>query len=112
MESSALLYLNWFTILAEDKFYREGLANWTQQNFVDAGYDATFYQNLVEISHDETTHVNFLTGALNCRIIFNSGSTVLRYVQPSELQPSKNAPTPSTLEASKPSLQQHQSSRA
>ncbi|KAF2814756.1 uncharacterized protein BDZ99DRAFT_434565 [Mytilinidion resinicola] len=48
----------------EDKFYREGLANFTQQQFADAGYDATFYKNLKEVSYDETTHVSFLTGAL------------------------------------------------
>jgi hypothetical protein len=48
----------------EDKFYREGLMNFTQKQFADAGFDATFYQNLKEISYDETTHVSFLTGAL------------------------------------------------
>ncbi|KAF2501173.1 hypothetical protein BU16DRAFT_500080 [Lophium mytilinum] len=48
----------------EDKFYREGLANFTQQQFADAGYDATFYKNLKEVSYDETTHVSFLTKAL------------------------------------------------
>src|ERR1700760_450154 len=48
----------------EDKFYREGLANFTQAQFADAGYGATFYENLKEISYDETTHVNFLTSAL------------------------------------------------
>lgn len=49
----------------EDKFYREALANFTQADFASAGYDATFYTNLVEISEDETTHVTFLTGALS-----------------------------------------------
>ena len=29
-----------------------------------AGYDETFYGNLMEVSHDETTHVKFLTTAL------------------------------------------------
>jgi hypothetical protein len=48
----------------EDKFYRDGLANFTQKQFADAGFDATFYQNLKEISYDETTHVSFLTSAL------------------------------------------------
>ncbi|TID24183.1 ferritin-like domain-containing protein [Venturia nashicola] len=48
----------------EDKFYRDGLANFTQKQFADAGFDATFYQNLKEISYDETTHVTFLTTAL------------------------------------------------
>ena len=48
----------------EDKFYREGLANFTEAQFAAAGFDATFYKNLKEISYDETTHVSFLTGAL------------------------------------------------
>jgi hypothetical protein len=48
----------------EDKFYREGLAKFSQQQFADAGFDATFYKNLKEISKDETTHVSFLTTAL------------------------------------------------
>lgn len=48
----------------EDKFYREGLANFTQAQFADAGFNAQFYKNLKEISYDETTHVSFLTGAL------------------------------------------------
>ena len=48
----------------EDKFYREGLANYTEAEFASAGFDATFYGNLKEISSDETTHVAFLTAAL------------------------------------------------
>ena len=48
----------------EDKFYREGLANYTEADFANAGFDATFYANLKEISYDETTHVSFLTSAL------------------------------------------------
>ncbi|KAI9056189.1 hypothetical protein LZ554_001117 [Drepanopeziza brunnea f. sp. 'monogermtubi'] len=48
----------------EDKFYREGLANYTQADFVAAGFPDPFYANLQEISYDETTHVSFLTTAL------------------------------------------------
>lgn len=48
----------------EDKFYREALANYTQQDFIDAGFPDPFYSNLKEISYDETTHVEFLSGAL------------------------------------------------
>ncbi|KAF2431481.1 hypothetical protein EJ08DRAFT_669878 [Tothia fuscella] len=48
----------------EDRFYREGLANYTEAHFTAAGFDRTFYRNLKEISFDETTHVSFLTGAL------------------------------------------------
>ena len=48
----------------EDKFYREGLANYTQADFIAAGFPDPFYDNLKEISFDETTHVSFLSGAL------------------------------------------------
>lgn len=48
----------------EDKFYREALANYTQSDFAAAGFDSTFYDNLKEVSSDETTHVSFLTAAL------------------------------------------------
>ena len=48
----------------ENKFYREGLANFTAEAFAQAGFDATFYANLQVISQDETVHVNFLTTAL------------------------------------------------
>ena len=48
----------------EDKFYREGLSNYTEDDFANAGFDATFYGNLKIISSDETTHVGFLTAAL------------------------------------------------
>lgn len=48
----------------EDKFYREGLANYTEADFAKAGFDSTFYNNLKEISSDEMTHVAFLTAAL------------------------------------------------
>jgi hypothetical protein len=49
----------------ESKFYREGLQQFGEGDFADAGYDAAFYDNLVEISADEDTHVFFLTSALN-----------------------------------------------
>lgn len=48
----------------ENTFYRQGLANYTHQNFLDAGFADPFYQNLVEIAKDEATHVEFLTSAL------------------------------------------------
>lgn len=48
----------------EDKFYREGLSNYTESDFAAAGFDSTFYNNLKTISSDETTHVAFLTAAL------------------------------------------------
>jgi len=48
----------------EDKFYREGLKNFTWAHFKKAGYSETFYNNLKEVSYDETTHVSFLSQAL------------------------------------------------
>ena len=48
----------------EDKFYREGLANFTKADFKAAGYDKTFYKNIQAISAHETAHVQFLTAGL------------------------------------------------
>jgi Ferritin-like domain len=48
----------------EDTFYRQGLANFTRQNFLDAGFADPFYQNLVEVAKDEEVHGQFLTSAL------------------------------------------------
>jgi len=48
----------------ENKFYGEGLAKFSEQDFSDAGYGYWVYENLKEISYDESTHVNFLTSAL------------------------------------------------
>lgn len=53
----------------EDKFYREGLANFTQANFIAASFLDPFYDNLKEISYDETTHVSVLSGALKDAVI-------------------------------------------
>lgn len=48
----------------EDVFYREGLANYTREDFVHAGFADPFYANLQVISRDESEHVGFLTKAL------------------------------------------------
>lgn len=37
----------------ERKFYQEGLANYTQAQFVAAGFPDPFYANLMEIALDE-----------------------------------------------------------
>ncbi|MCJ1467528.1 hypothetical protein MMC07_006153 [Pseudocyphellaria aurata] len=48
----------------EDKFYREGLGNYTRTDFLRAGFSDSYYNNLKDISSDETEHVKFLTSAL------------------------------------------------
>ncbi|KAF4962162.1 hypothetical protein FSARC_9736 [Fusarium sarcochroum] len=48
----------------EDNFYRQGLSNFTEKDFADAGYDSTFYKNIKKVSSDETAHVDFLTKGL------------------------------------------------
>lgn len=48
----------------ERKFYQEGLANYTQADFVKAGFADPFYSNLKQIYVDEQTHVSFISGAL------------------------------------------------
>jgi hypothetical protein len=53
----------------EDTFYREGLANYTQEDFVNAGFADPFYANLKEIASDEKTHVAFLTKALGAAAV-------------------------------------------
>jgi hypothetical protein len=37
----------------ERKFYQEGLANYTQAQFIEAGFPDPFYKNLKEIYYDE-----------------------------------------------------------
>ncbi|KAI4178231.1 MAG: hypothetical protein LQ348_005654 [Seirophora lacunosa] len=48
----------------ERKFYMDGLANYSQAEFVAAGFEDPFYANLNEIYADEKTHVSFLDTAL------------------------------------------------
>ncbi|KAI9838762.1 MAG: hypothetical protein M1837_002328 [Sclerophora amabilis] len=48
----------------ESTFYRQGLKNFTQQQFADAGFDETFYKQLTVVASDEKTHVDFLTKAI------------------------------------------------
>jgi hypothetical protein len=49
----------------EDTFYREGVANYSQADFIAAGFPDPFYANLLEVALDERTHVSFLTSALS-----------------------------------------------
>ncbi|KAE8442359.1 hypothetical protein EG329_003430 [Mollisiaceae sp. DMI_Dod_QoI] len=53
----------------ERKFYQEGLANYTQADFVAAGFPDPFYANLKEIYYDEETHVSTLAGALGAAAV-------------------------------------------
>lgn len=48
----------------QDNFYRQGLANFTQAQFAEAGFDADFYSNLTYIASQEHTHVTSLTTTL------------------------------------------------
>ncbi|KAL8953479.1 MAG: hypothetical protein Q9222_000683 [Ikaeria aurantiellina] len=48
----------------EDKFYRDGLANFSASDFTAAGFPASTRDKIREVSFDEMTHVSFLTAAL------------------------------------------------
>jgi hypothetical protein len=48
----------------ENAFYKEALGNFTQQMFMDAGYSATYYNNIKYIATDEESHVLFLQTAI------------------------------------------------
>ncbi|KAI3323324.1 ferritin-like domain-containing protein [Xylariaceae sp. AK1471] len=48
----------------ERKFYQEGLANYTSQDFCDTGLPTEVYDNLKTIYDDEQSHVALLSAAL------------------------------------------------
>jgi hypothetical protein len=48
----------------ENTFYKEALGNFTQQMFMDAGFSATYYNNVKFIATDEESHVLFLETAI------------------------------------------------
>ncbi|KAK1916349.1 hypothetical protein P3342_004168 [Pyrenophora teres f. teres] len=48
----------------EDTFYREGLKKFSAKDFVAAKFTEETYSRIQTISKDESTHVEFLTGAL------------------------------------------------
>ena len=48
----------------QDSFYRQGLANFSQAQFAEAGFDEYFYTNLTEIASQENTHVTSLISDL------------------------------------------------
>ncbi|KAI4246373.1 MAG: hypothetical protein L6R40_002041 [Gallowayella cf. fulva] len=65
----------------ERKFYQEALANYTRDDFVNAGFKDPFYDNLKEIYVDEQTHVKFLSDALTAAKI--TPTVELKYTFPS-----------------------------
>ncbi|KAH9822954.1 Ferritin-like domain [Teratosphaeria destructans] len=48
----------------ENVFYKTALQNFTEDDFVKAGYSANYYNNLKYISYDEQEHVKFIETAL------------------------------------------------
>ncbi|KAL8794209.1 MAG: hypothetical protein Q9195_003163, partial [Heterodermia aff. obscurata] len=48
----------------QDAFYRQGLANFTQDQFAASGFPASFYSNLTDLASQEHTHVTSLTTTL------------------------------------------------
>ncbi|KAL8707747.1 MAG: hypothetical protein Q9220_007267 [cf. Caloplaca sp. 1 TL-2023] len=64
----------------ERKFYQEALMNYTQADFVNAGFKDPFYENLKEIYFDEQTHVKFLSDALTAAKI--TPTVELKYTFP------------------------------
>jgi hypothetical protein len=48
----------------ENAFYHQGLKNFSQEDFLAAGFSKEFYTNLLIISSDEATHVDFLQKGL------------------------------------------------
>ncbi|KAF9889215.1 hypothetical protein FE257_007528 [Aspergillus nanangensis] len=49
----------------EAAFYEQGLANYTQEDFIKAGFQDPFYTNLQQVAADEKSHEEFLTQALS-----------------------------------------------
>lgn len=48
----------------EATFYAQGLQNYSQAEFTNAGFADPFYANLLKLASDEKAHVQFLTSAL------------------------------------------------
>lgn len=51
----------------EAAFYRQGLANFTTEDFKAAGYAPSVYSQVETISKHETAHVSFLTKTIQCK---------------------------------------------
>ncbi|KAG9240345.1 ferritin-like domain-containing protein, partial [Calycina marina] len=48
----------------ENAFYKKALSTWTLESFVDAGLSADLYNELKFVTHDEQSHVTYLTAGL------------------------------------------------
>ncbi|KAL2075232.1 hypothetical protein VTL71DRAFT_175 [Oculimacula yallundae] len=48
----------------ENAFYKEALSTWSQQEFINAGFPAKFYDDLKYVAHDEEGHVVYLEAGL------------------------------------------------
>lgn len=48
----------------ENAFYKKALSEWDQKAFTDAGFPASFYDELKYIAHDEEGHVVYLEAGL------------------------------------------------
>ncbi|KAF7511008.1 hypothetical protein GJ744_005554 [Endocarpon pusillum] len=48
----------------ENVFYKQALDSLSEQQFIDAGYDAKYYSDIKYIAFDEEQHVKLLTSAL------------------------------------------------
>ncbi len=51
----------------QDAFYRQGLANYSQYEFQNAGFPDPFYDDLKQMSAEESEHVQFLSDTLTAR---------------------------------------------
>lgn len=60
----------------EDTFYRQALQNFTEADFMAAGFDSFFYQRVQDLSTDEKTHVDFLTTGLMGELSSARGSCI------------------------------------
>ena len=48
----------------ENVYYQQALSKFSEQDFIDAGFSAAFFNNVNFIAEDENQHVSFLTTAI------------------------------------------------
>lgn len=90
----------------ERKFYQEGLANFTQQQFIDAGFADPFYTNLREIYYDEKVYCTLHFYRLYKILIVHRFTSILWLELSAQLESpqSQRQSTPLVLPASSSSL--------